>query len=231
MDAMAGQVLDRLPLRGDETVLDAGCGTGRVTARLLERLPRGRVIAVDADPAMVAIARETLPEVILCDLLALDLPEPVDAIFSTATFHWVLDHALLFDRLAAALRPGGVLVAQCGGAGNIAALAAAASALAGSALWRPFFTDYTEVWNFADEATTRRRLARAGFEDVSCWLQPFPLTPAEPLEYLETVPLGPFVQRLPADRRREFATAVWSQVGGDTVDYVRLNIVARRGSR
>ncbi len=119
------RVLDRLPLRGDETVLDAGCGTGRLTAELLERLPRGRVLALDNSPAMLAAAREYLAprfgdrvSFVLADLQELadrPLPEPVDAIFSTAAFHWVLDHPRLFRGLYRALRPGGRLVAQCGG--------------------------------------------------------------------------------------------------------------------
>ena len=229
MDAMAQQVLDRLPLGGDETVLDAGCGTGRITAKLLARLPQGRVIAVDADPAMVAIARETLPEVIESDLLELSLPVTVDAIFSTATFHWVLDHDRLFDRLAAVLRPGGRLVAQCGGAGNIAALRSAADEVAAWPAWRSYFADFTPNMYFADPGATQRRLARSGFVDVECWLQPFPITSDEPLAYLETVPLGPWVQRLPAGRRRDYVVQVWDRVAGETVDYVRLNITARRG--
>ena len=121
-------VLDRLQLRGDETVLDAGCGSGRVTAMLLERLPRGRIVAVDGSPSMVAAAREALPadrvETMVCDLVDLELIEPVDAVFSNAVFHWISDHDRLFARLHAALRPGGQLVAQCGGEGNIAALKA-----------------------------------------------------------------------------------------------------------
>ena len=123
-EALGRAVLARMELRGDETVLDAGCGSGRVTEALLERLPRGRVIAVDASPSMVEQARGASAgservEVRQMDLLELELEEPVDAILSTATFHWILDHDALFRRLHAALRPGGQLVAQCGGEGNI----------------------------------------------------------------------------------------------------------------
>ena len=117
------KVLERLPLRGDETVLDAGCGSGRVTQLLLERLPRGHVVAVDSAPSMVEHAREALdPEratVFQANLTELELDEPVDAAFSNAVFHWMPDHDALFARLHAALRPGGRLVAQCGGEGNV----------------------------------------------------------------------------------------------------------------
>src|SRR3954470_13883616 len=121
--AMARDVIDRLDLRGDERVLDAGCGTGRVTAELLERVPNGTVIAVDGGSAMVEQARERLGdnvEAFAQDLLELRLDRPVDAILSTATFHWIGDHARLFERLYQALNPGGRLSAPCGGGGQIA---------------------------------------------------------------------------------------------------------------
>src|ERR1700730_9544427 len=104
--AWAVDQLDRLELTGDEVVLDAGCGSGRVTALLADRLPRGRVYAVDAAPSMAEHAARTLalryPEraTVLCkDLVELELPEPVDAVFSNATFHWIPDHERLFARL------------------------------------------------------------------------------------------------------------------------------------
>ena len=132
-------VLDRLPLRGDETVLDAGCGSGRVTERLVDRLPRGRVVALDGSPAMIEAARERLSRYgdrvsyVTADLAA-PLPlgdASVDAILSTATFHWVADHEALFRHLASVLRPGGRLVAQCGGQGNTASVRAVLAEVGG----------------------------------------------------------------------------------------------------
>src|SRR5262249_20883184 len=121
-EARAGVLLDRLDLRGDETVLDAGCGSGRATLRLLERLPEGHVIAVDSSEAMVEHARERLGDratVLHRDLTQLELDREVDAVFSNAVFHWVHDRDLLYERLHAALRPGGLLVAGCGAVGNL----------------------------------------------------------------------------------------------------------------
>ena len=234
--AMAAAVLDRLELRGDETVLDAGCGSGRVTRLLLERLPRGGVIAVDASPDMVGHAREELAgsraEVRHADLAELRLAggEQVDAVFSNATFHWVPDHDALFARLAEALRPGGRLSAQCGGEGNVAAMHAGALQAAEDAGLGDRFAGWPRPWNFAGPQRTHARLLAAGFTDARCWLQPWPVEPDEPRAYLETVCLGPHLQRLEPGERERFLDAVMARLGErPRLDYVRLNIVAVRG--
>jgi len=231
---MALKVLDRLELRGDETVLDAGCGSGRVTQLLLERLPRGRVIAVDSSPDMVARARAELGEradVRAADLAELQLEpgEQVDAVLSTATFHWVPDHDALFGCLARAVRSGGQLVAQCGGEGNIAGVHAAVGKAAVDAGLADRFEGWAGPWNFASPEVTHERLTTAGFDDARCWLEPWPVDPANSRGYLETVCLGPFLERLDVEERERFLDAVLARLGDrPTLDYVRLNITARR---
>lgn len=224
------EVLGRLELNGDEVVLDAGCGSGRVSAELAERLPEGHLVAVDGSAAMIAKAKERLGDdvtYLVADLSELELEEPVDLIFSTATFHWIVDHDLLFQRLHAALRPGGRLVAQCGGQGNVAEYAKAIAAAAAQPRFGSHFEGMAPMWNFAAPGETEQRLMKAGFTDVRCWLQPKPVTPAQPLEFISTVTLGPHLAQLPEDLRRPFAEAVLEQAGEPlTLDYVRLNIEA-----
>jgi trans-aconitate 2-methyltransferase len=230
MQALGQAVLDRLPLTGDETVLDAGCGSGRITETLIERLPRGRVIAVDASDSMVAAARERLgPEADIrqLDLLELELEEPLDAILSTATFHWIADHERLFARLHGALRPGGRLVAQCGGEGNITELRGRANAILARAPYVEHFTDWRAPWNYAGAADTEARLRAVGFASAKCWLTPAPTQPEHPREFLATIVLGPHVQRLPEFLREPFMDEVMVELGTPVVvDYVRLNIDA-----
>lgn len=191
-------VLERLSLRGQECVLDAGCGSGRVTEELCKRLPRGTVVALDLSAVMLAEAKRRLKYFgkrvcfVRADLARPLTLGPVDAVFSTATFHWIREHDDLFANLAAVLRPGGQLVAQCGGIGNIERVHAAARS-AGVDL---------EPTQFPTPADTERRLRAAGFVDVRCWLHPEPtvLPPGEPFEtYLRTVCLHRHIERLPVD--------------------------------
>jgi trans-aconitate 2-methyltransferase len=229
----ARAVLGRLDLRGDETVLDAGCGSGRVTLMLLERLPHGHVVAVDQAPSMVEHAREALGDratVFRAELTELVLDEPVDAVFSNAVFHWIPDHDRLFDRLFAALRPGGRLVAQCGGEGNVAAFHRAAREAAAEPPYAEHLAGWQGPWNFAGPEETAARLARAGFEGIETWLEPYPVVPDDPEDYLRTVCLGYHLEQLPEELRGRYVTSVLARAG-DELDYVRLNITARRASR
>jgi trans-aconitate 2-methyltransferase len=233
-------VLDRIPLRGDEAALDAGCGTGRVTRLLAERLPRGRVIGVDGSRAMVAEARERLadlaPRVTIRqgDLLALQVDEPVDLIVSTATFHWILDHDALFRRLAAALRPGGRLVAQCGGAGNIASTMAVVDAVAAEEPYAAALDGFRKTWIFAGPDETVARLEAAGLGDARAWLEEgavgFDDVDAA-AEFLMTVVLRHHVEPLPHEERLPFAREVAERradEGRVLIDYIRLNMEATR---
>jgi trans-aconitate 2-methyltransferase len=225
------EVLDRLSLRGDETVLDLGCGTGKVTAQLLERLPDGHAIGVDGSAAMVAEARRLLggprATFLHADLLELEIDPPADAAVSSATFHWIADHDRLFARVRAALRPGAPFVAQCGGRGNIATIVAAAQAVGAREPFAPYLAGWPGPWNFAGPEETTQRLERAGFAVERCWLNDSPQRPAATREFLATVSLGAHLLRLPEDLRDPYVDAVVEALGPDPVhDYVRLNWVA-----
>ncbi len=228
-------VLDRLQLTGSETVLDSGCGSGRVTEQLMRRLPSGRIVAVDASPSMLAQARHRLGRdhrvrFVEADLLGLDraalgTDAPVDAVFSTATFHWIVDHDRLFDNLADLLRPGGQLVAQCGAEGNIDGVIRAVRSLGG---------ERAGTWLYPTAEETAVRLRRSGFVDVRVWThpEPTPFAAAGPLaDFLEAVCLRQHLATLAPAERRLFAQLVAAAMPQPVIDYVRLNIVARRAKR
>lgn len=224
------EVLERLELQGDEDAVDAGCGSGRVTEKLVDRLTEGTVLAVDGSEAMVAKAQERLGErasYLVTDLSELELDETVDLVFSTATFHWILDHDRLFSNVRKALRPGGRLVAQCGGEGNVAKHAMAIAKAAADPDFGQHFGAANSIWNFAGPQETEARLRGAGFTDVRCWLEPKPVQPPDPVAFTSTVTLGPLLAQLPEEKHRPFVDAVLAEAKQPLVlDYVRLNIEA-----
>jgi trans-aconitate 2-methyltransferase len=229
------EVLERLRLSGDEAALDAGCGSGRVTRHLAERLPKGRVVGVDGSSSMIEVARETLApfgdrvELFVSDLLDLELDRPVDVVFSNATFHWIGDHDRLFARLHAALRPGGVIEAQCGGEGNVAEWKRAIEATEGDERFAAYLRGMPDTHYFASVGDTQARLARAGFAEIEVWLEPRTERPREPREFVRSVGLTRHLERLPENLRDQFVDTVLNSMPKPLVlEYVRLNISARR---
>jgi ubiquinone/menaquinone biosynthesis C-methylase UbiE len=236
-------VLERLPLRGDETVIDAGCGTGRLTELLLERLPQGHVFAVDQSANMLAQAESHLRPrfgdqvtYVRADLLELPTEPAADMIFSTATFHWVKDHPALFARLFAALKPGGWLIAQCGGGPNIARVANRALALLHAQPFASYVPEWDGPWYFAGAPETVEHLTTAGFTNAEAEVIHAPVVmddEAAYREFLETVVLGTHLGRIPIlELRTQFLDLLVE--GGRTddppwsLDYWRLNLQAQR---
>ena len=229
MNERGNDAVARLRLRGDETVLDAGCGTGQVTATLLERLPRGRVVALDGSEAMLAAAHERFagdPRVsfVHADLGApLPLSEPVDAIVSTSTLHWVRDHDVLWSHLAAVLRPGGQLVVDCGGAGNIAAVLELLEQLG----------HREHPWTYAGVEETERRLRAAGLDELDVRLVPrvSRMEPDEFRRFLTSVVLRAHVDALGPEAGGELVDAVAARLPDGELHWVRLEVVAQRSGR
>ncbi len=237
------KVLERVPLRGDETVIDAGCGTGHLTAELLDRLPRGRVLALDLSLNMLQTARRELAarfdgrvRFVGADLQQLPFDRIADGIFSTAAFHWVKDHDRLFASLHAALRPGGWLEAQCGGGPNLARLLERAADLMASPRLATFFKDWQSPWEYASAEVAAERLRRAGFTQICTGLEfaPAELGGAQQYtEFLAAIIFRRHLEWIPdAELRRWFLQELASQAARDNppflLDYCRLNLSARR---
>ncbi|HEY8091772.1 MAG TPA: methyltransferase domain-containing protein [Polyangiaceae bacterium] len=237
------RVLARLELAGDETVLDAGCGTGRLTELLAERLPRGHIVALDASSAMLVKAREVLARFgdrvtfVQADAARFTLPSPVDVVFSTATFHWVLDHDALFERLHACLVAGGRLVAQWGGGDNLRRIRSRGATLRASTPFAAHFAGFAEPWNYATAEQTQARLQHHGFVEVKAWLEEAPYRFADApsfREFVAHVVLRDDLACLRDEAARErFLDAIVEPAARDdppfVLDYRRLNADARRG--
>jgi trans-aconitate 2-methyltransferase len=239
-------VLERLRLDGHELVIDVGCGTGRLTARLLARLPRGRVVGVDPSSNMVGVAARELAShaaarahVVVADGAALPMAGVADAIFSTATFHWVRDHDALFRSLFTALRPGGRLVAQCGGMHNLDRVRDRCAGLMRRAEFAAYFGTWRWPWEYAAADVTARRLATAGFEEIETSIEDSPVVLPDAAafhEFVTNVIARTYVAHLPeAAPQRAFVDALTAEAARDEppflLDYKRLNISARKPAR
>jgi len=243
MQTWGEAIIEKLPLSGDETALDLGCGSGRLTEFLLRRLPQGRVIAVDRSANMLEAARQHLEpdfggrvEYLQKSLDELALNEVAELAFSNAAFHWIKDHPRLFRAIYAALKPGGWLIAQCGGGPNIARVRERLQRLTSSDPYAPFFTGWTGPWEFASPELTAERLQQAGFDSIetSTFEAPVKLSSREETyDYFENVIMGSHLARLPdAQLRATFLQAMtdWSAADDPPFvqDYWRLNLRARR---
>jgi trans-aconitate methyltransferase len=237
------KVLARLSVRGDERAIDAGCGSGRLTGALMERLPHGTLVAIDRSWNMLLTARANLrpmfgSRVAFVQVALPNLPfaNAADLVFSTATFHWITDHPALFAGIFQALRSGGRLHAQCGGGPNLAHAHELAERVMLAPPFRPYFADCPGPWEFADAGTTPDRLRTAGFTDIDTNLEEAPTTLASEADYREfvtTVIYHPHLERLPAvDLKHAFIDRVTALAATDdppfTLDYWRLNMQARK---
>lgn len=231
------KVLDRLCPAEGERILDIGCGSGRLTRALHERVPSAAVVAMDRSAAMVLQAHETLGgrvPVVQADGLYLPWASCFDAVFSTATFHWIADHDRLFAEVHRALVPGGRLVAQAGGGANLARLYQRTSTL-GQTEFRHRFAGWRDPYYFAGVPETEDRLRSAGFTNVRVWLESTPTPFADPASYrafVATVCLRHQLARLERGERDTYLDRIVGLAAGDdppfTLDYWRLNIDARR---
>ncbi len=235
-------LMDTRSWKGNEHVLDVGCGTGAVTEELVKRVPKGRVVAIDNDPMMVEKAIPRLGrymdrvEVFPADVLALPPTGPFDVIFSNAVFHWIKDHDKLFLELFRHLKPSGELLAQCGGEGNLEKVRNVTEGIRKEPAFTKFFKDWKAPWHYEDDASTTERLFISGFVHADASLKAAPVTFPDDetfARFSNAVILRPYLGALPTPQLRgellgRFLERMDEVGNGRTFDYVRLTIRAQR---
>lgn len=237
-----GGIIEELGLRGDERILDLGCGDGSLTRTLAERVPRGSVLGVDAAPEMLETARAKCGpnmRVELLDINRLDFAAEFDVIFSNATLHWVHDHAAVLRQAHRALRPGGILRVQFGGEGNCPNFVACARRQMAAPPFAACFAGFRWPWFFPGLAEYEPLLTASPFAEWRAWLEPKEqrLPGADALVgWIDNPGLIPFVQALPAALRKPFRDAVVAEMldrtrqpdGANLEPFRRLNVWARK---
>ena len=241
-------VVARLAPVAGERILDVGCGTGRLTEEIAAA-SGVEVVGLDASSAMLAEASRrarlrgqtpiaglhTFPAYVQGDGSALPFSAAFDAVFSNATFHWVSDHDRLFQSVHGALKRGGRLVAQCGGAGNLRQLYGRARVLMADPRYASYYVGWTDPVRFEGIEATKGRLQAAGFIGIDVSLVPAPTrfdTPERFAEFIASVCLRHELARLTPDLRDPFIDELTIMAAADeaplTLDYWRLNIAARK---
>ena len=209
----ARELIAPLRLRGDEHVLDVGCGDGKVTAEIARAMPRGEVVGVDASADMIAFAQQNFSakqnpnlEFRVMDARHVSFAGKFDLVFSNAALHWVDDHQAFLRGAASVLKPGGRLILSCGGKGNAHDVFLALRPEMRLNRWRKFFRNLAKPYFFYSPADYEKWLPRFGFK--SNRLQ---LAPKDAVyngrdgfaAWLRTTWL-PYVQRVPEDLQKEF---------------------------
>ncbi|HTI99617.1 MAG TPA: methyltransferase domain-containing protein [Dongiaceae bacterium] len=215
--AWARELIGRLQLRGDEHILDVGCGDGKVTAELARAVPRGQVTGIDASGAMIDYARRnfpptTCPNVRFAEMDArkIRFTEPFDLLFSNAALHWVDDHPAFLQGAAKVLRPGGRLLVSCGGKGNAQDVFLALRTVIRRQGWRHYFRKIPTPYFFHRPEEYEQWLPQHGLKAVAVRLLPkLALHPGREgfAGWFRTTWL-PYTQRVPEARREEFIAAV-----------------------
>ena len=216
----ARELIAKLKLRGDEHILDVGCGDGKVTAEIARTVPTGLVTGIDASAEMIGFARKAFPssqisnlKFQICDARKIGAAiagAPFDIIFSNAALHWVDDHQAILRGMASVLRPRGRLIVSCGGKGNAQDVFVALRPEMRLKRWRGFFRRIPKPYFFYSPADYEKWLPKFGFKINSLKLAPKGATYAGAdgfAAWLRTTWL-PYVQRVPENLREEFIAAV-----------------------
>ena len=231
-----------------QVIMDAGCGTGRVTKILAQKVgTKGTIYAVDVDPNMVSQAKLNLSSfenvhVIQSDIANVSLPDKVNVIFSNAVLHWISDHRRLFghfwelltNALFAEKKSAGLLIAQCGGHGNLDNVRRILNQIIKLDDFESHFHDWAEPWYFAKPVDTEELLREIGFENIRVFLSDGTTNFSDRKSYsdfVSTVIMMPYLENLPNEQLKHrflklFLDRVEEMKLDWTLDYVRLNIMA-----
>ncbi len=234
----AHEMIPKLRLKGDEVLLDIGCGDGKVTAAIAARLPGGRVVGVDNSDDMISLARKRYHEASNPNLRfqkedATKLPfhEEFDVVFSNAALHWIRDHLPVLNGVSRSLRPGGRIMLQMGGQGNASDVVALFHAHTNQRKWRLYFSNFEPPYAFYSSVEYRQWIRDVGLQPQRIELVPKDMTHEGRAGFegwIKTTWI-PYIETVPPDLRTafmtEFADQYLERFPPDRADKVHVQMV------
>jgi trans-aconitate 2-methyltransferase len=209
----AKEILPRLALKGNERILDIGCGDGKITAEVARHVPNGLVVGLDASAEMIDFAKKEFPSETFGNLQfqqgnaeSLDFRSQFDWVISFACLHWVIDHRPVLRGIRRALRPEGQILLQFGGKGNAAEVAQVVSEVIARPKWADYFVNFTFPWGFYGPDEYRPWLEEAGVAVTHLALVPKDMTHEgrKGLDGWLRTTWMPYWQRVPTELQQQF---------------------------
>jgi trans-aconitate 2-methyltransferase len=236
------ELVEDLPLNGNESILDLGCGNGVITRALAERVPQGRVVGVDSSPSMLEAARAhrtanmTLK---LLDITEMTFDADFDVVFSNAALHWALDHEKLLTKIYRALKPGGFVRAQFGAADNIFNLSEVLREVMRLPMYVPYFKNFRWPWYMPSAEEYEALLSRTDFRTYRVWGENkdrYFSDEESLIRMVEEMGLVPFIAVLPEDLKQLFRDTVINRLIAKTKQpdgrcfetFRRINVYAEK---
>lgn len=221
----AKELIERLGLKGNESLLDLGCGDGKVTAEIATNLKTGRVVGIDNSEEMIALAKDRFSfsaypnlSFLKQDVRELSFYQEFDLVFSNAVLHWVLDHRPVLKGIYQALKPNGRVIVQMGGKGNATEVVSVVHELMEQDEWKGFFKNFSFPYGFYSPEEYKPWLKDAGFTVHAVKLKPIMMVHENEEKFkgwFRTTWL-PYIHRIPIELQDQFIHAV-------TRKYIKTN--------
>lgn len=239
---LGDKLISDLKLRGNEKILDLGCGNGLTTKELAEHVPQGKVVGVDFSSSMLESAethKAENMEFMLLDINEISFENEFDVVFSNATLHWVLDHEKLLDNIYSALKPCGFMRIQFAAGGNCPSFTKVLKKTVKLPEFEKYFKNFIWPWYMPKIKDYEKLISKTKFKNRRVWSEKikhyFPDKKAL-TGWIDQPGIIPFIAVLPENMKDSFRNQVIEKMAEKTKQknstyleiFSRINVYAEK---